>query len=364
MPANYVFIQKQAKHSWVKRLLFAILFLFPFVAFFLWMLYENLLKPEMLIRILADASFPPAFVLVLIAVIVFDDVAKIFYRSASLYIDDAGVRLKLPPKSRWAILSVFEKDIPWTELKDATYGEHFQLIQLSPKSGAGLLNIRLKDWQLQNTSGNLNSENAARDLLTVFLELRILEKYPANSQLVEAGFDLTKHPATKKLLFVIAILIGYSFVDTMLQHEEYAFFNINYFLPHIVSGVTFTVVLAGLLFIASKRKFIPRSNIIGLAILSGLVFGVTSYVGGIRVNQLLGGPLLEARYHRDASCLNLLPEDKNLPVVEYPYYARNYWCSKNIDEVLAVKVRKGLFGLYQFDLNERIQTIGHFKKKS
>ncbi|MDP1977405.1 hypothetical protein [Undibacterium sp.] len=324
MPASYVFVQKQAKHSWVKRLLFATLLVFPFIVFFLWMLYEKLLKPEMLIRILADSSFSPAFVLVLIALIVFDDVAKIFYRSGSLYIDDAGVRFKLPPKSRWAILGVFEKDIPWTELKDATYAEHFQLIQLRPKSGTGLLNIRFEDWQLQNTSDNLNSGNASPDLLTVFRELKVFEKYPTNSQLVEAGFDLTKHPATKKLLFGIAILIAYSFVDTMLQQEEYAFFNLRYFLPHIVFGVTFAVVLAGLMFKASKRKFMPRSNIIGLAILSGLVFGVASYVGGIRINQLVGGPLLEARYHRDASCLNLLPEDKNLPVVEYPYCARNY----------------------------------------
>ncbi|MBI3730471.1 MAG: hypothetical protein HY254_19350 [Burkholderiales bacterium] len=364
MPASYVFVQKQDKHSWVKRLLFATLFLFPFIAFFLWLLSLNLLKPEMLIRILADVSLPPAAVLVLLAMIVFDDVAKKFYHSASLYIDDVGVRLKFPPKSRWAILGVLEKDIPWTELKEATYAEHFQVIQLRPKSGAGLLNIRLKDWQLQNTSSNLNSGNAAPDLLKAFRELRIFEKYPANSQLVEAGFDLTKHPATKLLSFGIFILIAYSFVDTMLQQEEYAFFNLSYLLPHIVSGVTFAVILAGLMFKASKREFIPRSNVIGLAIMSGLVFGVTSYVGGIRINQLTGGPLLEARYHRDASCLNLLPEDKNLPVVEYPYYARNYWCSKNIDEVLTVKVRKGLFGLYQFDLRERNQTIGHYKKKS
>ncbi|MFZ6777482.1 hypothetical protein ACO0LD_11700 [Undibacterium sp. Ji83W] len=362
MPASYVFVQKQDKHTWVKRLLFATLLLFPFIAFFLWMLYQNLLKPEMLIRILADASFPPAFVLALIAAIVFDDVAKIFYRSASLYIDDVGVRLKLPPKSRWAILGFLEKDIAWTELKDATYVERFQLIQLRPQSGARFLNIRLKDWQLQNTGSNLNSGNAEPDLLTVFRELKILDKYPANTQLVEANFDLTKHPATKKLLFGIAILIAYSFVDTMLQHEEYAFFNLHYFLPHIVFGATFAVVLIVLMFKASKREFIPRSNVIGLAMLSGLVLGVTSYVGGIRINQLVRGPLLEARYHRDASCQNLLPEDKNLPVVEYPYHDRNYWCSKNIDEALTVKVRQGFFGLYQFDLSERNQAIGYYKK--
>lgn len=361
VPINHVLTWKRKQQTWIVHLLMFMLLLLPFTGIF-YLMYVGLLKPAALIDVLKNISLPPASVLLIIGLIAFESVTEKFYRSANLQVDDLGVRLKLIPDSRWTILRFLERDIPWTELKDATLVERLKIIQFRPKSGQLPLNIKAQEWQLQNTNSGLNENNSEPDLLRILRDLSVFEKYPKNSQFEDSDFDLTKHPATKLVLAGIAILIAYSVVDLMLQHEEYAFFNFTYLLPHIVSGLIAAVMLAGLMFKASKRQLIPLFNIIGLAILSGMVFGVASYVGGIRINQLAGGSLIEARYHRDASCLNLLPEDKKLPVIEYPYHARNYWCSKNIDEVLTVKVRQGLFGLYQLDLGEWNQAIGHFKK--
>lgn len=363
VPINHVFTWKRKQQAWIVHLLMFMLLLLPFTGIF-YLMHVGLLKPAALIEVLTNISLPPASVLAFIGLIALEGVSKKFYRSASLQVDELGVRLKLLPGSSWTILRFLERDIPWAELKDATLVERLKIIQFRPRSGLLPLNIKFEEWQLQNTNSGLNGGNAGPDLLKVLRDLRVFEKYPKNSQFEDSNFDLTKHPATKLLLAGIAILIAYSFVDVMLQHEEYAFFNFTYLLPHILSGLLVAVILAGLMFNASKRKLIPLFNIIGLAILSGMVFGVASHVGGIRINQLAGSPLLEARYHRDANCQNLLPEDPRLPVIEYPPHARNYWCSKNIDGVLLVKVREGLFGLYQLDLREHNQAILGYRPKT
>ncbi|MFZ6743116.1 hypothetical protein ACO0LC_07835 [Undibacterium sp. JH2W] len=363
-PASYVFSWKKNRQSSIFHLLIFTLLLLVVTGPFIWLVYQGLLRPKDLLKIASEISLPLFPTLACIAVIAFDLIKAAFYRAAKLHIDESGVRLKLPPGSGLAIVNFLERELLWSDLKDASYMKRLQLIQLRPTYAASPLSIDVKDWQLQNKNADLNSGNAEPDLLKVFRELAILEKFPKNTQLEASDFDLLKHSATRMVLLAMAVLATYSFVDVLLQHEEYAFFNFSYFLPHIVSGLAVVVILVFLMIKASKPDVIPRSIVVGLALLSGVIFGFSSYIGGIRINQIAGGSLLEARYHRDANCMNLLPEDKDLPVVKYHQPSRAYWCSKRMDEALTVKVRKGWFGLYQFDLREHNEAIRSYQQKS
>ncbi|MDP1977404.1 hypothetical protein [Undibacterium sp.] len=363
VPETRVFAWKKHRYSSIEYLLLSTLFL-SILAVIFWMVYWDLLKLADFKKLVSAQSFPWLHFIVFVVMIVSNFAIHKFNRSARLYIDDSGVRLKLPPDSGLATLSFLERELLWSELKDATYMASFKIIQLRPNYAARPFSIRVQDWQLQNTNGNLTGGDAESDVMKVFRELGIFEKFPKNSRLEASDFDLMKHPATKKVLLGMAGLVVYGFLDAMLQHEGYAFFNLEYCLPHIISGSSVTLILVYCLLKARSRDFIP-SGIIGvLAVMGGIAFGIASYVAGIRINQLAGGPLLEATYHRDASCENLLPEDTSLPVVEYTHMTKDYWCSRSVDEVLVVKVRKGLFGLYQFDLREHTQAIQGYRQKS
>lgn len=359
VPTTYVFTWKKRRYSLTEYLLISTLFLFPFAGIF-WLVYWDFLKLADFNKIISSPAIPLFPLIACVVVVAANFVVLQFNRSAKLYIDDSGVRLKFLPDSGLAILNFLEREIFWADLKDATYMTRFKVIQLRSRYAARPLSIRVKDWQLQNTNSDTTARDGEPDLMKVFRGFGIFNKFPKNSQLEAADFDLMKHSATRKLLLAMGCLVVYSSLDVMLQHEGYAFFKPG---PHEVASLSAAVILAGLLFRARVRDYIPPGIVVALAIIGGVTFGVASYVAGIRINQLVGGPLLEARYHRDASCQKLLPEDKSLPVVEYTHMTKDYWCSKNIDEVLTVKVRKGLFGLYQFDLREQTEAIRDYKQK-
>ncbi|BBB59297.1 hypothetical protein UNDKW_1024 [Undibacterium sp. KW1] len=150
----------------------------------------------------------------------------------------------------------------------------------------------------------------------------------------------------------------------MIQQEGWAFFNFDYLLPHVIFAALATLLLARVASMANKRQPPPKGITAFLLVLASFSFLVTSYVVGIRINQFAGGPLILAEYHRDDKCENLIPVHKSLPVVEYTHKTKDYWCSREVDEAQTVKVRKGLFGHYQFDLGEQTQAIRDYKKKT
>ncbi|MFZ6872373.1 hypothetical protein ACO0LF_09935 [Undibacterium sp. Di27W] len=348
---TYVFTWKKHRYSSIEFLISSMLFLSVCaIGIFLFM-YGDILKQAQV------EEMSPRF-LIFLVILVFHYANMKFLRSARLIVDSSGVRLEQSHGSASAILKLFERKALWAELKNVSYISAFQIIHLRSKPMSQALSIRVKDWQLEKTGGTLHARDAELDLIKFFRELEVFESFPKNRNLDSASFDLSEHSATKNLLLVMGCLVAYSFIDVMLQHEGYAFFDP---VPHVTLGVFATIIVAYLLYKARIRDFIPSGIILILALMGGMTCGIASYVAGIRINQLAGGPLLEARYHRDTSCLNLLPEDKNLPVVEYGNIPVNYWCSKRVDEVLLIKVRKGLFGSYQFDLREQTQAIRDHK---
>ena len=354
---TYVFTWKKNQSSWILLLLLSTLTMSLFAGLF-WLKYWDLVKlgdykkisPQSLIPLMA---IPLGFV--------FHFAIQKFFRSARLIVDSSGVRLEQLPGQGSAIMKFLERKILWADVKSVTYLSSFGLIHLRSTPTMQPMSIRVKEWQLQKQDTTLHTRNAEPDLIKLFRELEVFESFSKDNSFDAATFDLMKHPATRKLLLLMGGLVIYSFLDSMLQHEGYAFFKPG---PHELVAMSAAAIVAGLLLKARVRDYIPPGIIAALAMMCGVTFGIASYVGGVRINQLAGGPLLEARYHRDANCLKLLPEDKSLPVVGYTHMTKDYWCSRDVDEVQTVKVRKGLFNSYQFDLREQTKAIRDYKQKS
>lgn len=352
---TYVFTWKKNQYSLILLLLLATLSLGVFAGLF-WLKYWDLVKlgdfkKIPLLSLIPLAAFPPGIAL--------HFAIQKFFRSARLIVDNSGVRLEQSPGNGSAMLKFLERKILWTDLKSVTYLSSFELIHLRPKPLAQLMSIRVKEWQLEKSGVRFQTRSAEPDLIRLFRELEVFETFSKDSTLDVANFDLMKHPVTKKLLMLMGFLVLYSLLDVMLQHEAYAFYRPG---PHEIAGSSAAAILAILLFKIQRRDDIPPGIIAAMVMMVGMIFGVASYVGGVRLNQLFGGPLLESRYHRDANCLKLLPEDKSLPPVEYTHMTKDYWCSRDLAEVQTVKVRKGLFGSYQFDLREQTEAIRAYKQ--
>ncbi|MBC3907040.1 hypothetical protein [Undibacterium umbellatum] len=281
------------------------------------------------------------------------------HRSSKLVIDDTGVFLEWPSYSVFAKWKFLQKRLAWADVKSARYVLSYRGVVFFSTTNSILWTIRLKDWKLSSVEPSQYAIKPAEiDLLGVFRELDIFEDASKDP----GQFDLMKHPVTRSILLGICALLVYCFFDSIMQQEGWAFFNIDYLLPHVIFAALATIVLAWAASAANKRLPPPKGITAFLVVLASFSFLVTSYVAGIRINQFAGGPLISAEYHRDDRCENLIPVEKSLPVVEYTHKTKDYWCSREVDEFQTVKVRKGLFGHYQFDLSEQTQAIRTYKK--
>ncbi|MFZ6743115.1 hypothetical protein ACO0LC_07830 [Undibacterium sp. JH2W] len=366
---RYTFIHGKSALSMREKLILFVPVLL-FVAIIIWMRYWELLKPEDFKKILVSGkAWQRTLPMILpLALIIFIQLGiQCAYRSMKLVVDGKGMFLEWSAGSVFAKWKLFEKRIEWADLKNATYLPRFEVVQLRSKTSWLPWAIRLKDWKIPGAELSQYAIKPARsDLLSVLRELGIFEAASEGEdpRLAAMTFDLMKHPVTRNILMGVAALVVYCFADVMMQQEGWAFFNKDYLLPHIIIAALATLVLAWAVLTANKSEPPPKGIIAAMIVFASFSFVVTSYVAGIRINQFAGGPLISAEYHRDDSCENLIPVEKSLPVVEYTSKTKDYWCSIDAEDAVMVKVRKGLFGLYQFDLREQTKAIRSFKQKS
>ena len=364
---RYIFVRGKTSMSNRERLIVLTLVSF-FLAVFFWMSYWELLKPEDIKKLLESSSNRAGLLsmfLPMIFPLFFLIFVQLTYRKTRLIVDSKGMFLEWPPGSVFAKFKFLEKRVSWTELEHATHLTSFETVQLRSKGSSVPWGIRLRDWKLYSVEIPQDALGDKKiDLLSVLREQGIFENVAKDPRLLAMEFDLMKHPVTRKILLLTGVLLAYCFVDVFMQHEGWAFFNKDYLLPHIAIAFIATAVLAWAALKTDKHEQAPIGIVVVVLAIAGFSFLVASYVSGIRLNQLVGGPLISAEYHRDDECEKLIPVDNNLPVVEYTSMTKDYWCSVKADEAVTVKVRKGLFGLYQFDLREQTKAIRDYKQKS
>lgn len=288
------------------------------------------------------------------------------YKNAQLILDAEGAWIKMRPDGSNSGLFGEPRKLKWAGVKSIVYLPAYGLVQLRPKSLLGNgLPIRVKEWRLEGADSAVRAPGAPLpepDVLRVMRELGLLEAKTVAANTEAIDFDLFGHPVTRAFTLAALAVVLSIVADSALQDESWAFFEFDYYFPHIVVGVL-AVPLIGLLLMAipAERK-LPSQIVWGLAFFGGLVMGTASYVEGIRINQLVGGPLVAQEYHRSGTCESLIPVDPLLPVIEYTHLASDYWCGVPASQVVTVRVRKGLFGLYQVDLSEHTKAIREYRQ--
>lgn len=155
-------------------------------------------------------------------------------------------------------------------------------------------------------------------------------------------FDLLKHPATRQILVVLAALIFYALVDLMANMETYL--QTPSVLWFVGMGAAITLAVVAWL----GKGSIPRSNVWGLALITGAVFAVAMYPGLLRLNQFTATSSLRAYPYRYAGDYRFSPRLDGLPVIVLP--ESDYWDSKKPHDEFSFVLRKGGLGFYQIDM--------------
>ena len=364
---SYIFTHGKKKTSRSEKVI-VMTVLLAFFAINFWLFYWDLLNFADLLKKVKESpkfwqGFSPIFLPFCLLLLV-QIGSTLVYRSTRLVVNDTGLFLEWPADSMFAKFSFLTKKINWVDLKNVTYLSGFEILQLRSKTGKLPWAIKLKTWTLsRDASSPVRTVDGKTDLLSILQQYEQFGGAPKDDNLAAFHFDLMKHPATRKVLIMFAALVVYCFADSILQSEGWAFFNKDYLRPHLIIAACATALLAWVLYKAGESEHIPGRIIMTLVMLTGFSFATTSYVAGTRINQLVGSPLITANYHRDDSCEKLIPEDKNLPPVEYTKKTKAYWCSIAKEDVVKVQVRKGLFGKFQFDLREHTRAIREFMQK-
>lgn len=283
---------------------------------------------------------------------------RVHAESATLTVGAHGMRMEsdlpkwLGPSAGWSLA--------FDEIGRVGVVERFALVQFR-KKGLSLapVPVRIMDW-IEDAPG-AKVPASARDFrqseLWKALEKAGVFDKDADRHAEAVNFDLAKHPATRAALAVMAVLAAYWAFDSLVATEAWAEWGARYLLPPAVVGVVAAVVAGYLL----KRPQVPMQVAMMLAVLLGVTSSLASWVGMVRVNQVLGGPLEEQAYVRNDNCDTLLPKKEGLPPIEYTELARGYWCQFPKDVQHKVPVRQGLFGLYQVDLRTHTEAIREYR---
>jgi hypothetical protein len=273
-------------------------------------------------------------------------------RRSRIHVDGLGMQ----QRSSWPVAGeIVERKVAWDHVRSITYAADTGILVV--RSAFGLpWAIRAKDWAIESRGDS----GGGPHLVALLQDMGVMERKPAAPP-AAAQFDLMSDRRTRLVVIAGAIVGFYALLDRFMQTESWAFFDAEYVAPHVVVGIVFAIATFRWLGKTSGRGALDRNLVIGLAIFAAMVATPASYVAGIRVNQGLGGELVAHDYHRAADCLNLVPVEPELPVIEYTDMARGYWCQVPQAKPVPVLVRRGLFGLYQVNLEAQTDAIRRFR---
>ncbi len=278
-------------------------------------------------------------------------------RRTRISIDARGMRMhaKLP-----ILGDTVDRKIAWGDISTVSYEPSRSILIFRTRRGLPWVVFAATWCRDSSRHSRIASNTPEPYLVTVVRRLGLMERKPVSNAIEE--FDLMGDARTRLLVVLGAIAGLYAVIDGKMNSESWAFFNFEYVLAHIIVAVLAAAGAA--VWLLSRTHAQPALDVrivAGIALFMALVAGPASYVAGVRVNQWVGGPLEEHEYYRDAACLNLVPKDPVLPVVEYTELARAYWCQVPATKAVPVLVRRGLFGLYQIDLRPQTEAIRAFR---
>lgn len=277
-------------------------------------------------------------------------------RKSRIHIDSAGLQFRsLIPY----IGPLTERKIVWANVTSAMYVPASGMLTLRSSRGLPWA-LRATDWRLPDQPRGGGQAADEPELVQIVRRLGLMESGPTVAA-VAAEFDLMADGRTRFVVALGALLGLYAATDGLANSESWAFFDVAYVIPHVVVAAALALVAGMWLFRKSEAPALHQGIVVGLAIFIAVVGGPASWVAGVRLNQWLGGPLEAQEYHRDSTCMNLVPVKPDLPVIEYTEVTRPYWCHVPQTRAIQVLVRRGLFGLYQVNLEAQTDEIRRFR---
>lgn len=275
-------------------------------------------------------------------------------RASTIHIDSTGIQV------RWTLpmlRPVVARNVPWEQVTSVSYVPRTGLLAIRSSKGLAWA-VRASEWIDSAAAGSEENIDVEPVLVGLVRRRGLFNRKSAAIDVTE--FDLMSDRRTRLLIFLGAALGLYAMFDGMCQSESWAFFNAQYLMPHLVIGTAVAAITVAALWRSTATRALPRVIVFGMGMFIAMTAVLASYAVGVRVNQLLGGPLGAHVYHRDRECMNLVPVEADLPVIEYTKVTKTYWCRISGDEPVHVLVRRGLFGLYQVNLESHTEDIRRF----
>lgn len=276
-------------------------------------------------------------------------------RRTRITVDGTGMQMRVTLP---VLGDTSERKVTWDKVSSVSYVPETSMLALRVRRGAPWV-LRAGDWSRIDASGSADPHASEPDLVRIVRRLGLLERKSAAAVL--AQFDVLGDSRTRLLVVLGAVAGLYAALDGMMNPESWAFFDVDYLLPHAIVALAAAACAAAWLTRRVTAPALDRNIVAGMALFVAVVCAPASYVAGIRVNQWVAGPLVAHEYHRDASCMNLVPTDASLPVIEYTELTRAFWCRLPQAKSIQVLVRRGLFGLYQVNLAPQTDEIRRFR---
>jgi len=294
----------------------------------------------------------PVFLFAIVVIVAAPFLIPMQMRRSRIHVDAAGMR----QCTAWPWFDEVDgRRVMWDHVRSITYAADTGMLMVRSSFGLPWA-IRAKDWAVDSRP----EDGDPPHLVALLQDMGLMERKPGTVT-AAAQFDLMSDRRTRAIVLAGAAVGLYALFDRFVQTESWAFFDAMYVAPHVAAGFVLAMATALWLRRGGKGPILDRGLVAGLAIFSAMVTVPASYVAGIRLNQWFGGPLESHVYHRDAARMNLVPDEPELPVVEYTDMARGYWCRVPASQAVNVRVRRGAFGLYQLDLDAQTEAIRRFR---
>mgnify|MGYP001595902161 FL=1 len=158
---------------------------------------------------------------------------------------------------------------------------------------------------------------------------------------------------------VFVTLVAYMIVDTMLSREVFTTEPKRLFPVLVLLGIATSALCVWML----RRAESPTREAIMVGVMLGLTVGAAGYPTSLHLNRLLDGAGLKSYEYRVvlAEPVVFEPVESGLPKIDY-FKRTAYWERLGPDARISIQLRRGGFGMWQFNIADIVTDIRRFQR--
>jgi hypothetical protein len=325
---------------------------------------------ELLQQLVAKLSAEPGLILTLILTMIIPGIAAVVIlamnKNERLVLDKDGISY-LPPFRGLAKHMDISWSIRWPEVTDISLGRALNQGRLKIQPSQGKLRVLMPfvwqpvDESLRPVYKSLFSLLRFRyrlqhDIDDALENLPLLRYIQEKAGLrIDTGrkshleFDLLTHPRTRQTLVLVFACMAYALIDSMANSETYTA------MPPVAWLIGLGCVAGLIVVVRLWDRAIPLSNVLGLAMLSGMLFTVAMYPGLLRLNQLTATTPQQSYEYHYLGNYRFVSDTAGLPPVTVK--KSEYWDSVKPGEAYTFVLRQGGLGFYQLDMQPEFKKM-------